>query len=165
MPISSPKGKEIIQEWFKEQRDIQSIVDIGAGSGTYPKLLGIRKYKWIAIEIWEPYIKRFLLDRIYDEIIIGDITSIDLPEGDCAILGDVLEHLKKREAIATFKRVDKQFRHVVVSIPIGSKSQYVYMGNEHERHISVWSREELEKLIPDTYLMREFVDPICVFIK
>ena len=165
MPVSSSKGKETIKDWFSKRRHIKTIVDLGPGVGTYPKLLGKDRYVWKAVEIWGPYVKRFKLNRFYDEIRIGDIQYMDLPDGDCAILGDVLEHIKKKGAIKTFKKVDRQFPHVVVSMPLESDSQHVFEGNEFERHISVWTKDELDKLIPPTYKVRELFGRMAIFIK
>lgn len=165
MPVSSPKGKDIIRNWFKKRDDISSITDIGPGSGTYLKLLGWDRYIWKAVEIWKPYLDRFMLRLLYDEIVVGNVRDVKIPDADCAILGDVLEHLEKKDAIGVFERVDKQFKHVVISIPTESHSQYVFEGNEYEKHLSVWTKEELEKLVPETYTVREFIKPMYIFIK
>ncbi len=40
MPYSSPIGKDQILNWFKENKNhITKVLDIGAGSGTYPSLI------------------------------------------------------------------------------------------------------------------------------
>ncbi len=158
MPVSSEKGKNIIKTWLENQTDIKTIVDLGPGSGTYPKLIGINKYIWKAVEIWGPYVKRFDLDRVYQEIRIGDIQYMDLPDGDCAILGDVLEHIEKEGAIRTFEKVDEQFKHVVVSMPVNSTTQYVFEGNEFEKHTSAWSVNEINLLMGEEYKIRKFID-------
>jgi len=184
MPISSPKGKDIIKDWFNRQSDISTIVDLGCGSGTYPKLLG-GKYTWKAVEIFYPYVEKFELKKLYQEIRIGDIQYMDLPGGDCAILGDVLEHLPEEAAIKTFKKVNRLFRHVVVSIPLNSEPgryeeidtnngdlvqaalsvEKVEKENTFEKHISVWTLKKLDKLIPPCYKIRMVVNPLAIYIK
>ena len=164
MPVSSPKGKTLIKEWFEGQNDIKTIVDLGCGSGTYPKLLG-DEYHWIGVDIWKPYVERFELKELYDEIITGDIEKCKLPDGDCAILGDVLEHIEKDGMIKTFHRVNRKYKHIVISIPLNSDSQYVFEGNEYEKHRSIWTALELERLIPSSYKIRIVFDPIAVYIK
>ena len=151
MPISVEEGKKEIKEWFNNQNDIKTIVDIGPGSGTYAKLLG-GKYKWKAVEIWGPYIKRFKLKKLYSEIRIGDMQYMELPKADCAIVGSVLEHLPRRAAIKTFNKIDRQYKHVVIVMPINSRSNLVFEGNIFEKHISVWTQEQLDEMIPDNYL-------------
>jgi len=165
MPSSNPEGKEIIKTWFEKQTDIKTIVDLGPGEGTYPKLLGMSRYVWKAVEIWGPYIKKYCLDEIYDEIRVGDIQYMELPDGDCCIAGDVLEHLPKEAMIKTFKKIDEKYNHVVLSIPVNHECKDVFEGNWFEKHLSVWSLEELNKLIPESYKIREYNWPISVCIK
>ena len=165
MPSSNLEGKDLIKDWFDKQTNIKTIVDLGPGEGTYPKLLGMTRYIWKAVEIWAPYIKRYTLDEIYDEIRVGDIRYTELPEGDCCIAGDVLEHLSKEAMIKTFKKIDSRFSHVVLSIPINHECKDVYEGNWFEKHLSVWSLEELNALVPKTYIVREYVWPIAIYIK
>ena len=85
MPASSTVGKDIIKAWFESRTDIKTIFDVGAGEGTYPKLLG-PNYRWIGSEIWAPYVSRFDLESLYSMLIIGDIALMKLPEADCIIL-------------------------------------------------------------------------------
>jgi len=165
MPGSDKQGKEIIRHWITQQQDINTIVDLGPGEGTYPQLINDSKYKWKAVEIWAPYIKRFALDELYSEIRIGDIRYMELPDADCCIAGDILEHLEKDDAIEMIHKIDKQFKHVVLSIPIDHHSNVIYEGNYFEKHISIWTLDELEELIPDTYKVREYEWPISVWIK
>lgn len=164
MPGSSRIGRPIIKDWFEKQSDIKTIVDLGPGQGTYPKLLGIDKYIWKAVEIWGPYIKQFDLDKIYREIRVGDIRYMELPDGDCCIAGDVLEHLKKDDAIFTFKKINAQFRHVVLSIPI-NMHMGISWNNPFEIHRSLWQYEELDKLIGPEYKIRKHIKFMSVFIK
>lgn len=172
MSESSEKGKQIIKEWFEKQTHIRTIVDLGCGSGTYPKLLG-DEYVWKGVEIYYPYVKEYKLEKLYREIRIGDIQYMNLPGGDCAILGDVLEHLPKKAMIKTFKKVNRQFGHVVVSIPLDSPhDRFKYQSiieleetNPFEKHSSVWTLKKLDKLIPPSYKVREVVDTMAIFIK
>jgi len=165
MPFSLDQGKNVIEDWFDKQADIRVIVDLGVGAGAYPKLLGKDRYIWKAVEIWAPYVKRYNLKGLYQEIRIGDIQYMELPDGDCAILGDVLEHLEKEAAIRTFKKVDEQFRHVVLSIPTVPASRRSFDGNEFESHLSSWGWEELNQLVPSIYRVRRQIKPLAIFIK
>jgi hypothetical protein len=173
MPVSSDKGKLVIKTWVYQQTDIKSFVDLGPGSGTYPKLLG-PSYTWKAVEIWGPYIEKFVLDKYYSEIRIGDIRYMDLPKADCAIIGDVLEHVPKEDAIRLFNKIDKKYNHVILSIPTNSPLEgqkylddpkFDGFGNKYEGHLSTWSYSELENLIPPSYNVRERVDPLAIYIK
>ena len=163
MPVSSEKGKELIYNWFSEKNDIKTIVDLGCGSGTYPKLLG-DGYVWKGVEIFAPYVAQFNLNKLYKELIIGDIQNVNLPKGDCCIAGDVLEHIEKEGAINTFNKIDKQFKHVVVSMPINSDSQCTANDNQHERHISVWSWQDMLDMMGHFKIKKNY-KTMGIFIK
>lgn len=147
MPGSVIQGKEQIKNFIERQGSIFKIVDVGPGSGTYPKLLNQGDvYYWIGIEIFEPYVKMFGLKEIYNDIIIGDISTLpkeSWPDADCIIFGDVLEHLTKPKAIEVLDRALAKYKHVIVSIPIGHWPAQEHYGNKHELHISTWTMDEI----------------------
>lgn len=146
MPGSVKHGKDKIKEWINS-KNIKTIVDVGAGSATYPKLLG-NKYKYIAIEIWEPYVKQWNLHKYYDEIIIADVSSrmMKWPKADCIIFGDVLEHIEKKRAFETLKEASVFYKHVVVSIPLDHYPAEIHYGNEYEAHLSEWGFQEMKNI-------------------
>lgn len=140
MPYSSPSGKQYIT-YLIDQINPKTILDIGAGSGTYAKLKKPGQY-WKGIEIWNPNIEQFRLKDFYDEIICADARQIDLGKHDLVILGDVLEHMSKEDACALLDKC-KQSKFVIVSIPLGHYPQDEYQGNPYEKHVTDnWSREE-----------------------
>lgn len=149
MPSSKVNGKQQIKEWFEGRDDIHSIVDYGAGSGTYRKLLG-GDYHWIAVEIFSPYVEKYKLNDLYNVVIVADIKDTDLIPADCAIYGDVLEHLKKEEALFELEQALIYYKHVVVSIPVTEKGELspakVHYGNKYERHLSGWTWKEIAEL-------------------
>ena len=152
MPGSVIQGKAEIKNWIYGKPDILSIVDVGAGSATYPRLLG-PQYKYIGIEIWEPYIEQFNLNQYYSRIINEDVQTVDFPDADCIIFGDVLEHLPKEAAESTLFRALSKFKHVVVSIPVSENADEVryakeHFGNKYENHIAGWTYDEFLNLHP-----------------
>jgi SAM-dependent methyltransferase len=144
MPASSPLGKLTTKSWFESRNDIKTIVDVGCGEGTYRKLLG-QNYHWIGVDVWEPYVERFHLRDIYDEIIIGNIKDLSLTTGDCYIFGDVLEHLPKDDAINVINKIPKD-KHIIISIPLGIYEQGELEGNPHEAHKGYWTYDEVYNL-------------------
>ena len=171
MPASTPLGKDLIQKWFKTQKNIKSIVDIGPGEGTYFKLLG-KKYYWTGIEIWQENIDKYKLEKKYNKIINDDFSKMPgLPIADCIILGDVVEHLEKYIAYNLLRRIINQYPHVVISIPIGEYVQGPLDGNPYEEHKSYWTYEEIEDLTSWRMTKTYIIDPdlpnlkIGVFIK
>lgn len=164
MPGSSTHGKREIHEWFGKQKYIQTVLDIGCGSGTYPQLLKDKNYNWAGIEIYAPYIEKYNLRDIYSNMICGDVTKLLLPDADCVILGDVVEHLTKEDGIQLMAEVDAKFRHVVISIPI-NYPQGKIGGNPFEEHKSIWTWDEINNAVPVHFKYRELFDNIAVFIK
>ena len=109
MPHSSSEGKDWLAQriWTSlglaprrysakppYKRTAPRILDIGAGSGTYVDLLHRtdprgRAHPFphlTAVEVYGPYVDRFGLRRKYDDVIIGDACTIDLPQADVVIL-------------------------------------------------------------------------------
>lgn len=163
MPFSEKAGKEIIKDWFEEHDDIKKIVDVGPGAGTYAKLLG-RKYKYVAIEIWAPYVDQFNLHELYDKIIIGDIRHVNFPKADCIIFGDVLEHLNKEDARTILRKAEKRYKYIVVSSPVGEYQQGSFQGNRYETHLSHWTFEEFSEMMIDYKVKKQSKD-IAIFIR
>ena len=150
MPVSSPLGKDIIKGWFGTQKDILKIVDVGCGEGTYKKLLG-DKYYWIGVEIWKDYIKKYNLKSLYNEIIEGDIREIPLPDADCIIFGDVIEHLPRIDALKLLGQSVEKYKHLVLSIPIGKYEQGAIEGNPNEEHKATWYFDDLAAIIQPVF--------------
>lgn len=146
MSVSSPLGKDFTREWFEKQTDIKSILDVGAGSGTYYDLLG-PNYFWIAMEVWPENVDRYKLYDKYNLVITADISKYNiLLQADCIIFGDVVEHMPKRTSLRVLRKAISEFPHVVVSIPLGRYEQGEVDGNPYEKHLSTWNYEEIENL-------------------
>jgi SAM-dependent methyltransferase len=152
MPYSSRVGKLETLKWFQDnESNITRILDIGAGSGTYAKLLKNNNVcvntEIIGIEAWKPYIEQFALDSLYTKIINQDVRTIvwkDLGNFDVAIAGDVLEHVTKEEAINIVEQVLDFSKTLIISIPIVYMPQDAYEGNPFEIHVKPdWSHEEV----------------------
>lgn len=153
MPYSSESGKQYIKDVVKKLQP-QSILDIGAGSGTYRELLKddcAPKAFWHGVEIWRPYIEKFDLFNRYDVVTIADACEYDFPrEYDLCILGDVLEHMEKDKAVALFAKMRKICKTVIVSIPVGHYPQDEFEGNPYERHVTDnWTKEDLIQTFGD----------------
>jgi len=163
VPGSSNTGKKEIKEWFDTeltQRPLK-IIDFGCGEGTYVKLLGKEGIHWTGVEIWAPYVREFKLDELYDVLIVGDLLKMDWPEADCAIFGDVLEHLPSMDAILTILRADRKYRHVILSVPIYNSQGPTE--NPNEEHKYWWQWEELGFAVPMTFPIRKKLgDPALV---
>jgi len=132
MPFSSASGKDYIKSLRLAGK---RIVDIGAGSGTYKKLFPELSSHWTAVEIWQPYIEKYGLHDLYDEVICADARTIDYTNFDMAFVGDVLEHMTSDDAKALLTNLKSSCRTVIVSIPLGYYPQDEYDNNPYEKHI------------------------------
>jgi glycosyltransferase involved in cell wall biosynthesis len=117
------------------------------------------KLHWTGIEIWEPYVKQFGLDRLYDVLCIEPaldalnkqykaLQASDKPLEllyDLIFIGDVLEHMPRSDAkgvLETCKRLLAPRGVLIVSVPIGLYPQDEYLGNPHEAHVDTWETAE-----------------------
>jgi len=172
MPGSDMKGKPMVKEWLESYPAIKTIVDLGPGAATYAKYVDIDTpqredrppYIWKAVEIWGPYIERYALNNYYSEIRMGDIRYVEFPEGDCCIAGDILEHLPREDFIKTFKKIDSQFKYVVLAIPINLLSTpEEFKENPFEKHVSYWDQDELDSIFVG--YKKVVVDPCVYYFK
>lgn len=167
MPVSMKQGKNLITGWLTQHAaKISSVVDFGAGAGWYGKTIReiAPSANLIAVEIWEPYIKKYELEKIYNEVIVADALSVRFDFFDLAIFGDVLEHMTKEKARALIEQTREKATYIIVSIPHGSMPQGPVFGNEFESHVSTWEWEELCELFKDFEIKEKFLQ-IAVFIK
>lgn len=148
MPTSDDQGKRIALEWYQTIRPA-TVVDIGAGSGTYARLMRSEPHtdRWRAIEAWEPYIASYQLDELYDDILNADVRNLHWPtfQADLVIAGDVLEHMTREQAQALLKRIKYAARNVIVSVPVLHLPQDDVGGNPYERHIDHWTAAEMAR--------------------
>jgi Methyltransferase domain len=125
---------------------IRSVVDVGAGAGTWRDSLGphMPEATWTAVEIFEPYVERFRLRERYDRVIVGDIRRLlPFPGADLYILGDVIEHMTQPEAEAVWLAARAASRWVVLSLPVLDYPQGGIDGNPHEAHLHQWDMEQV----------------------
>lgn len=138
----------------------KTVLDVGPGEGIYGKI--VRKYspnteKLVGVEIWGPYIESFRLREFYDEIWICDARIYPDYKYDLVILGDVLEHMSKKDAIELWKKISKQAKYALISIPIIHFHQPMVNGNPYEQHIEEnWTSEEVLKSFPGIVIKDEF---------
>jgi len=152
MGTSLASGKEQILQWFQSnESQIKNIVDIGAGSGTYIKLIKedakcCVNAHWVGIEAWKPYVTEFnLIDR-YDQVLNADVRGVDWTTLDpCVVIaGDVLEHMSKNDAMRLVHYVMESTKTMIISIPIRHMPQEAINGNPFEEHVKDdWTHDEV----------------------
>ena len=128
-----------------------SILDVGTGWGTYGMIC--RSYFediecLDGIEIWKQNIKPWH-KHIYDNIYHGDILHYELSkEYEVYLFVDVLEHIKKKDALALLHRLPGI---KIISVPIGHLPQPI-IDNPWEAHISEWEPSDIEKFKIEQYI-------------
>lgn len=153
MPYSDPTNKpwaiQIIDELTPNY-----ILDVGAGAGVYGRLIreqiagfapNVGSLKTLnAIEIWEPYISRFKLEDIYDEVFRADVREWNDFHYDVVIFGDIFEHMSRDDALKVWTKVREQARAALISIPIIHYPQSEAEGNPYEVHVEDhWTTEQI----------------------
>lgn len=123
---------------FVEDHDIASVLDIGAGKGTYGSLL--KPYVGVidAVEVWEPYINEFNLRYVYDDILLADVRDLvedDFLDYDLVVFGDVLEHMSREDSLAVWSKAASMARYGLISVPIIHYPQGPEFGNPYEVHV------------------------------
>ena len=134
MPYSFNHFKDHIKAWVlasvpKHKR----ILDVGPGIGTYSDLLKSEGYRMDAVEIFAPYINKYNLIEKYDNVFIDDICKFDFKDYDFIILGDVLEHIPKGDAIKLYNKIIKLKKECLVAVPF-EMEQGEHEGNIYETH-------------------------------
>lgn len=162
---SLPQGKDIIKDWVTSRKDeIQKILDVGAGEGTYYKLLhNIKDFEFCAVEVWKPYIKKYLRT---DPLTYREIYDIDIrgflfksKDWDLIIFGDILEHLEMEEAKKVIDRARQRCKYYIISIPVSHCPQKEEHGNPYQKHIE--EDYSINKVIELFGPFEEFYDLEC----
>jgi predicted TPR repeat methyltransferase len=165
MAYSDKRGKTTIKEWVSKISNVNKILDIGVGAGTYRELFqdtSLNNSHWTGIEVWKPFIEKFDLEKKYNRIVCEDARTInykDLDQFDICFAGDVLEHMTKEEAQHLINKLLESCRHIIISIPIIHYPQGAKFKNPYERHVKDdWSHEEVLDSFP--FIQDSYVDEI-----
>jgi predicted TPR repeat methyltransferase len=155
MPHSLRDNDELVQN-FARNNGIQTVLDVGAGSGTYARLLRPLGCTLDAVEIWPPYLEEYSLSSLYRDVFVEDVRvmahSSDWNASyDLIVFGDVLEHMTEAESLSVWAWAHRVARWGLISLPIVHWPQ-AGTENPHEAHVQdhvSWERL-LEKFGPFT---------------
>lgn len=123
-----------------------TFLDVGPGIGAYGSLVKEHSPLTIrhAVEIWAPYVHTYNLEQIYHKVYICDARIFFNYSYDLVILGDVLEHMTRQEAIALWSEVTRSAKAAIISMPIIHYPQGEEEGNPYEEHVEEdWTHEEI----------------------
>ena len=135
MPHSTPIFKQETIAFIKSSfsSDI-SILDIGSGAGTYSDLLKSSFPNMDCVEVFEPYIEMFDLKTKYNNVHIENILNFDFKYYDLILLGDILEHISKADAIHLIEKLYSKCKELIIAVPFHSE-QGIHFDNDHEIHL------------------------------
>lgn len=182
MAFSADEGKQFFKEWLwymaHPPKPIKTILDVGAGAGTYGRIIRTVDKPFVvhAVEPYETYVERHQLKNFYDKVYtekIADMLAKDkLACYDLIILGDVLEHMGKIEALALWNKLKPMARFLWLSLPVEPFRDWFwgyrqpaadYEENILERHLYDWGyTETLVELGP--FLWQVPFRTVAVFI-
>lgn len=127
--------KEEVAEYIKEHFSKDStVLDVGAGSGTYYNYLGDYFDSMDAVEIFSPNVKEFKLNEKYKNVYECNIIDFEYDYYDLIIFGDVLEHLTVNDAKKVLEYALGRCKEVIVAVPYLFEQGECY-NNIYETHL------------------------------
>lgn len=121
------------------------VLDIGSGWGKWGKLLKGKVNVIDGVEVWKPYIDKYNLPQFYNELYNIDLRLFEFNKKyTVVILGDVLEHLPKEQAILFLDKLKNNVNTIYLTIPVTVCIQDGNLiGNPFETHHYHWSDKEI----------------------
>ena len=102
------------------------VLDIGAGDGKWGLKLGSYFHNVDAVEIFEPYIERYNLKEIYNEVHVMSFLDYEFEAGkyDIIVMGDVFEHVEKEKAYEWLNKVKDKVRELIIVVPFNYPQEW-----------------------------------------
>jgi len=133
----------------QETSDMNSTLDLGCGDGRFTKRLNLENY--LGVDIYQPELDELKLTH---NVVQLDITNLSIfvdKSFDCVMAVDVVEHLKKKDALNLIVSMERIARKkVIIVTPEGYLEQTPYESgmdpSEYQRHLTGFSLEELKHL-------------------
>lgn len=177
MAGSSDEGKGFFQDWIKHFATFYKFtkfLDVGCGRGIYATIIRqTMTPEWLqhfvnawwgelptitvdAVEAFVEYVEQFNLSKIYNDIILRDIRQIccDIGPYDVIIMGDVIEHMEKEEAIEVVAALKKKCCFLWAALPMIWEGKEWSVGynqlpiewetQPYGKHLHDWTVKELK---------------------
>jgi SAM-dependent methyltransferase len=130
--FSSSEGKGLFKDWLQHLAlplKFRTFLDVGCGAGGYGKIIrevyGETPIVLAGVEVFPEYITRYNLSSIYSIIIPTDIRQAVelLPNFDLIIMGDILEHLDKKDAVEIVDKLRPKCKFLWGALPVKVKGR------------------------------------------
>lgn len=135
MPFSTPIFKQETFDFLINKFGPSiTILDLGAGCGTYSSLLKDKFPQMDAVEIYKPYIEQYDLKNKYNNVYNENALNFEFDYYDVIILGDILEHIDEKEGIELIEKLYEKCNELIIGIPFNSE-QGIHFDNIYEIHL------------------------------
>lgn len=136
-----------------------SVIDLGIGFGKYGPLVRelldgmhgrCRPKEWQAaiegVEIFEAY--RNPCWDLYSRVTIADFRVLPVEGWDLVLMIDSLEHVEADEGDGLLRRLIRDNKQVIISVPVEPMRQGQVFGNPNEAHLRQFTGREFDKYGP-----------------
>ncbi len=126
--------KEEVSKYLKDKFNPNStILDVGAGEGTYHRYLSDYFKNIDAVEVFKPNIINFGLENKYKRVYNANIIDFKYDRYNIIIFGDIIEHLEVNEAKKVLEYASDRCDEMIVAVPYMNK-QGIEEDNIYEIH-------------------------------
>lgn len=155
MAYSYSYFKEDIVNYLKERFNADAtILDVGAGSGTYYNYLHEYFKNIDAVEIFKQNIDNFKLTEKYNKVYNENITNLKYHKYDIVIFGDIIEHLNVEDAKQVLEYAYNNCKEMIVAVPYELEQDEVD-GNIYEKHLQA---DLTKNIMKERYsMLKEFI--------
>lgn len=109
------------------------VLDVGAGEGTYYKLLKDYFKEIDAVEVFKPNIDKYQLKSKYHRVYNMNVVNFKYTYYDIIIFGDIIEHLTTEEAQEVLQYAYGRCNEMIVAVPY-QLEQGIVENNIYEIH-------------------------------
>lgn len=140
--------KKEITDYLKNKFDRNAtILDVGAGEGTYLPFLQDYFINIEAVEVFKPNIDNFRLEERYSKVYNVNITDFKYDYYDVIIFGDIIEHLDVKDAQEVLKYAYSRCKEMIVAVPYLSPQ-----GIEEENIYEIHKQDDLtDQIMKERY--------------
>jgi SAM-dependent methyltransferase len=136
------------------------VLNIGAGQGSFTRLLESRGFEVVSSDVTEPALE-VLRTRVRGDVVSADMTELPFADDsfDAVVAGEVIEHIQDdRRALAEAARVLRPGGALVLSVP--AHPEWFGPSDRWAGHARRYTRRRLEDLIePGVGLHLEVIRP------